>query len=1278
MTRKSFRVTFVSAFVTLVMVAGAFVSRWDVVQPTASAAPPRAEENVAVAAVNPLAVQTLERLRAASGQQVATHASRRTGVYDSVRVVGGATSVLAAANALQSPEARARGFLASYGGLVGMTATERQLAATSTAPLATTDASALLLARVLTEKNGATHVKFDQTYRGLPVLGAQLVVHLNQFGVTGVNGNYVPDVRVGKTPKVTAAKANATALASLRKSPAAASLRVFKSALGVYREGLLEGYKGRNRLAHAVTVLNANGDSVQVWVDAQTGDVLNQIGLTPHAMYRLVFNQSYNGSDAEAIIEEGNPLKPALPLPPSGVPIPQGYEASALFHFAGQTYNFFSSGVGWDSYNNQGSRMRTVLIYPDDPANDPTKCPNANWNGTTTNYCPEVTADDVVSHEWGHAYTQFTHNLIYSYQSGALNESYSDIYGESLDLLNGHDAEGGTNNTQPTQYTVSGGVYTPTGGGVRWRIGEDVQGLNVPAAGILRDMWNPLAFGNPDKTSSDVYACGAGDGGGVHTNSGVPNHAYALLVDGGTFNNVTVQGIGLTRALAIYFRAADVYQVSSTNFEQHADAIVASCNDLIGQPLSNFSTSSPLPVVSTDVVTAATCQQVENALAAVEMKRDVTAQCGFKPLLDPNTPAACDGATNVFAEDWETGMDGWTVGSQGSGDAWAGTNWTLRSSLPDDPDGTTHPGTAAFAVNPQIGEPNGGTCAAGGDVSGHFWMDSPEITVPAGAQDLKLAFEHFVQTEAEWDGGNVKVSVNGGAFQVVPKALYLFNSTNFTAPDGNPLAGEPIWNGANGGAQSGSWGVSVADLSTLTNPGDKIKIRFDFGQDACNGNLGWLVDNVRLYACPFLEPPVLSLGADYGSPDKDGRYTLEWTQPAGSTGPSVVQESTACGPLFSDDGGEPLVAGSNSKWVGSAQWTSQPNPGGGSLSYYIPDGALQDEALTTKGTVALPALPPGGSIALTFTTRQGLEDTFDYGRVEVSADGGANWTEAAAYTGPAGLGADPLTVFSGARSVDLTPFAGLAVKLRFRLTSDNFNEGAPAGWYIDDIAVTASAFRNVATDVAGHSYTFAGKSDGNFCYRVATGYNVAGNFSLSGFSNVEDVTVSNVVCLTNVAAAANGGTAAGSSTYPNENFAASGAIDGDRVGANWSNGGGWNDATRDAYDDWLEVSFNGAKRVRQVNVVTLQDQFKNPSQPGPGTTASLYGLLDFEVQYWDGAQWVTLPGGNITGNTLALRTIPLAPIDEVTTTKIRVLVHNAREHFSRVVEVEAIGCDATQ
>ena len=69
--------------------------------------------------------------------------------------------------------------------------------------------------------------------------------------------------------------------------------------------------------------------------------------------------------------------------------------------------------------------------------NDPTiLCPNANWNGTSTNYCSGTSADDVIVHEWTHAYTQETSGLIYSYQSGALNESYSDVFGETVDQIN--------------------------------------------------------------------------------------------------------------------------------------------------------------------------------------------------------------------------------------------------------------------------------------------------------------------------------------------------------------------------------------------------------------------------------------------------------------------------------------------------------------------------------------------------------------------------------------------------------------------------------------------------------------------------------------------------------------------------------------------------------------------------------------------------------------------------------------------------------------------------
>ena len=82
--------------------------------------------------------------------------------------------------------------------------------------------------------------------------------------------------------------------------------------------------------------------------------------------------------------------------------------------------------------------------------NDPAiECPNANWNGITTNYCDGVSSDDVVSHEWGHAYTEYTSGLIYQWQSGALNESYSDVWGETIDLINGREDEGEGDITSP-------------------------------------------------------------------------------------------------------------------------------------------------------------------------------------------------------------------------------------------------------------------------------------------------------------------------------------------------------------------------------------------------------------------------------------------------------------------------------------------------------------------------------------------------------------------------------------------------------------------------------------------------------------------------------------------------------------------------------------------------------------------------------------------------------------------------------------------------------------
>jgi PKD repeat protein len=156
----------------------------------------------------------------------------------------------------------------------------------------------------------------------------------------------------------------------------------------------------------------------------------------------------------------------------------------------------------------------------------------------------------------------------------------------------------------------------------------------------------------------------------------------------------------------------------------------------------------------------------------------------------------------------------------------------------------------------------------------------------------------------------------------------------------------------------------------------------------------------------------------------------------------------------------------------------------------------------------------------------------------------------------------------------------------------------------------------------------------------------------------------------NHALAANGGTATASSEIANT-FPASSAINGDRAGANWGNGtGGWNDNTRDVYPDSLEVAFNGTKTIDEIRLFTLQDQYNSVHEPTTSDTCTVYGLLDFDVQYWDGSQWVTIPNGSVTGNDRVIRTFNFPA---VTTTKIRVVVNNARAHFSRIVELEAYG-----
>ena len=105
---------------------------------------------------------------------------------------------------------------------------------------------------------------------------------------------------------------------------------------------------------------------------------------------------------------------------------------------------------------------------------------------------------------------------------------------------------------------------------------------------------------------------------------------------------------------------------------------------------------------------------------------------------------------------------------------------------------------------------------------------------------------------------------------------------------------------------------------------------------------------------------------------------------------------------------------------------------------------------------------------------------------------------------------------------------------------------------------------------------------------------------------------------------------------------------------NWGNGGGWTDATADAFPDWVQITFNGSKTIDRVVVYTLQDNYTSPVEPTDTLTFSRYGITDFTVQGWNGAAWITL--ATVTGNNLVKRTVTFTAF---TTDRIRVNVTNA-------------------
>ncbi|KAF6629883.1 peptidase M4 family protein [Paenibacillus sp. EKM208P] len=225
---------------------------------------------------------------------------------------------------------------------------------------------------------------------------------------------------------------------------------------------------------------------------------------------------------------------------------PAGVDAHA---YAAKTYDYYKSKFGRNSIDGRGLQLRSTVHYG-------SRYNNAFWNGSQMTYGDgdgstfiAFSGDpDVVGHELTHGVTEYTSNLEYYGESGALNEAFSDVIGNDIQRKN-------------------------------WLVGDDIYTPNI-AGDALRSMSNPTLYDQPDHYS-DLYT-GSSDNGGVHTNSGIINKAYYLLAQGGTFHGVAVNGIGRDAAVQIYYSAFTNYLTSSSDFSNARAAVIQAANDLYG------------------------------------------------------------------------------------------------------------------------------------------------------------------------------------------------------------------------------------------------------------------------------------------------------------------------------------------------------------------------------------------------------------------------------------------------------------------------------------------------------------------------------------------------------------------------------------------------------------------------------------------------------------------------------------------------------------------------
>ncbi|MCC6754510.1 MAG: M4 family metallopeptidase [Saprospiraceae bacterium] len=421
--------------------------------------------------------------------------------------------------------------------------------------------------------SGLDHLKYQHHYKGLEVVGSEWMVHVRDHRVVSANGNLPFAIELDVTTSMAAEDAIRTALVS--QSPGGEQPQLHAEQPPVARLVIIDAaypeQSGQFHLAYQVDIYSTSPLAKRrYYIDACNGEVLLSHDLlmscfgadgTGETLYHglrtlsttasgggFELNDATRGNGIETISVTGRKYSDDDNFWEAGS---FAQKNGALdVHFGAQsTFDYYKTQFARKGVDGNDGKLLNRII-------DTTFYVNAFWDGAATNFgigdsvnTKPLTSLDVVAHEITHGLTQHTCGLEYLYESGALNEGFSDIIGKAVEF-----------EYDSAQFN--------------WLLG---QRFFIAPDTAFRSMSDPLRFKNPKNYKGTRWITNASDNGGVHTNSGVINYWFYLLSVGDTGvteKNIAfdVKKIGIREAVSIVYEAMAGYLGKTSKYYDMREA----------------------------------------------------------------------------------------------------------------------------------------------------------------------------------------------------------------------------------------------------------------------------------------------------------------------------------------------------------------------------------------------------------------------------------------------------------------------------------------------------------------------------------------------------------------------------------------------------------------------------------------------------------------------------------------------------------------------------------